>query len=354
MNTETIERASEVVGPAGTREVATQNPLLRIKAGIDALAVEAKAIDLSATALATVAGDKAVRAFRLKCVRLRTGADEAYETVNRPLLTQQREARSLLADIKAAIAAIEDPADMAIKASEAAAEQKRLAKIEAERQRVVALRERIDSIAAVARRAVGKSAADIESKIKLLVGVPIGDDFAELKTEAERVHAETLASLREMHAAVAAQEAESARLAAERAELERQRAEQEAQAAAARQAAEQKAAAERAEADRVAREAREAEERRLAAERAELQRQQEEAAAARRAEEEAAAAKRRREQQAADAAAENVRAAAPQMLAVLKAWQLAEETKDTAALRAARQARDVAIATAEAPSELPK
>jgi hypothetical protein len=217
-----IERADEVVDAVSTSTAVTAlTPLERLHDGIVALHEAAAAVDLTPAALATVAGDKAVRAIRAKCVALRTRVDEAYETVNRPLLDTQKRARRLAAEIKEAIAAVEDPADAAIKADEARRDRERKARAAAEEQRRAALRARIDSIAGLARRAVGKGSADITEKIRIATAQEIGDDFADMKSDAQRVHAETLAALRELLAAAQAHEAEQATLAAERARLER-------------------------------------------------------------------------------------------------------------------------------------
>jgi hypothetical protein len=216
MTPDIIDRADEVVDAAPPTALAPLTPLERIKAGLEAVTAEAAQLDLSPTAIATTAGDEAVRTFRRKCVRLRTAADEAYETLNRPMLDMQRRARALLADIKTAIEAVEGPADAAIKVAEAAAEQRRLARLEEQRKRIAALRERIDSIAGIARRAVGKTSADITAKIQLAVALDIGDDFGDLKAEAERVRTDTLTSLRELLVATAESEAQAERAQAER------------------------------------------------------------------------------------------------------------------------------------------
>jgi colicin import membrane protein len=274
--------------------------------------------------LTTTKGDKEARGARLELVRLRTSLEAKRKELKAPALERSRLIDDEAKRITSAILELETPIDQQIQAAEQKKEAERLAKIEAERQRVATLRARIESITSVALRAVGKPAAEVEAKIKLLVGITIGPDYAEFKAEAEAAHADTLAKLRDMHAAALAAEAEAARLAEERAELERLRAEQaererverermateqariaaeqraeaerlealareqrerlaaeEAAAKAEREAADRAAAAERAEQDRIAREAREAEQRRLDEQAAELRRQQESAEAER-------------------------------------------------------------------------
>lgn len=309
------EVADQVVdGPSRGTALSPLSPLERIKAGLVQLATEAKPFDVT-----TSAGEKAARVFRAKCVSLRTAVDEAYETVNRPLLAVQRDARALRDDVKAQVAALEEPVNAQIKAEEARREVERIRKAEVEASRIAALHTRIDEIKAIAARAVGKPSAEIEQKIQLVVGMTIGDTYQELKPAAEQAQAATLATLRELLAAALVQEENARQLAAERAELARRRAAQDeaervererqvrlqleaderiareraefeaekaamraaqeridAQARAEREAADRQAAAERAEADRVARVAREAEEQRLFDERTVLRREQQE------------------------------------------------------------------------------
>jgi colicin import membrane protein len=322
---DTVETASEVVDAKVKGEVTPLDPLKKIEAGLATLKAEQQAFDLT-----TAAGEKAARVYRAKCVSLRTAIDEAYDTVNRPLLTIQRDARALRDEVKAGVKELEDPVDKAIKDVEAAREQERIRKAEIEASRIAALHERIDAIKAIAARAVGKPSAEIEQKIQLVVGMTIGDTYQELKPAAEQAHAATLATLRELLAAALVQEDDARRLAEERAELARRQAEQaereraerervaaeqraaqarideqraaiareEAEARQRREAADREAAAARDKADREARERREAEEQRLATERAALRREQEERD---RQEREAAEARQRAEREAAEA-----------------------------------------------------
>lgn len=141
-----------------------------------------------------------------------------------------------------------------------------------ERERVAAIRAKIDSIKARATAALRLPAAEVTALIESMPAVD--DTFAELAAEAANVRAATLDYLTELRDTKTAQEAEAARLAAERAEFDRQQQEQARRDAEAREAlrrqqeadaAERKrlddeAAAQRAEQDRIAREAREREE----------------------------------------------------------------------------------------------
>jgi colicin import membrane protein len=322
---DTVETASEVVDAKAKGAVTPLDPLKKIEAGLAVLKGEQQNFDLT-----TAAGEKAARVYRAKCVSLRTAIDEAYDTVNRPLLTIQRDARALRDEVKDGVKKLEDPVDKAIKEVEAARELERIRKAELEAARIAGLHERIDAIKAIAARAVGKPSAEIEQKIQLVVGMTIDDKFQELKPAAEQAQAATLATLRELLAAALVQEDDARRLAEERIELARRQAEQaereraerervaaeqraaqarideqraaiareEAEARQRREAADREAAAAREAADREARERREAEELRIANERAALRREQEERD---RQEREATEARQRAEREAAEA-----------------------------------------------------
>jgi colicin import membrane protein len=262
----------------------------------------------------TTKGNADARAARLELVKLRTSLEAKRKELKAPALERSRLIDDEAKRISSEILALETPIDEQIKADEARREREREARAEAERQRVAAIREQIEQIAAVARRAVGKPAADVEAKIKLVVAIAVDDRFAEFQPEAARVHGETLATLRELLAAAQSQEAEAARLAAERAALERERAEQAERDRIERERMAAEAAAQRAQIEREQAEARarqQAEADRLAAER----RAEEERAAAARAEQEAREAAARAERERADREAAEARAAADRQAA---------------------------------------
>lgn len=370
-----MEVAQEVMDAPADAKAGAPEPITTAVAEYDptaqALNELRKRLANRAYDLRTVKGNDEARADRKKLVSLRTSLEKLRLDMNRGDRATIEE-RIKLRDTEArriteAIEELETPIDEQIKADEARREQERQEKIEAEARRVAAIRARIEQITAVALRAVGQPAAEIEAKIKLVVGITIGTDFVEFQAEAELAKAETLNRLRELHAAAVAAEAEAAKVAAERAELARLRAEQEerdrverervaeqqrveaarlataraafeqeqrearerweradAEARAAREEADRRAAAERAEADRIAHEARAAEEQRLATERERLRQQQEEQDRIARAQREAeerreadARAERRRQEEAAAAADQRVRDAASQLLQAL-------------------------------------
>lgn len=247
-------------------------------------------------------------------------AREDATAFSKAVIAEERRLCSLIEPEETRLQTLQDEWD-------AAREAERQAKLRAEQERIEAHRDAIDWIRAYPVRAAQLPSEGVQSVIDSLAGLDVGaDKFEEFAPAADKAKSETLAALRDLHAAALAREAEAARLQAEREELARLRAEQEArdaaerariageqkaeadrlaaeraqfaaeqraarekqaeldrQAAAARRLADEKAAAERAEADRKAaaeraeaeailRQAREAEERRIAAERAEAER----------------------------------------------------------------------------------
>lgn len=249
----------------------------------------------------------------------RTALEAKRKEIKAPALESCRLIDEEAKTITAALLELEEPIDAQIKAEEARKEAERAAKAEAERQRIARHQAVILYLRGIPADVASASADKVLAALNELEALDITSSLEEFQGQAQQTKDESLAKLREMHAAAVAheaeqarikaeQEAEAARIAAERAELARLRAEQEArdrEAAAAleveraaqeaelrkqREAQEAELRAQReaqAKADAEAAAARRAEESRLAAERAELRRQQEESAAAQRAAEEA-------------------------------------------------------------------
>lgn len=246
----------------------------------------------------TVAGDKAARAARSRCVSIRTSADAAYEGWNKPMLSKQREMRAVLATIKDGVKAVEEPIDAQIKA-----EEQRKAAIKAEKDRIElerqqAIQARIYSIGQYPVQAAGQCAAEIANLRITVSELPITTELYEHRAgEAMALQSDTINKLTQMHAAALAQEQEAVRLAEERAALEIKRQEQEAEAQRQREADAEKLAEERKaleaeqkrlKADRDAEDARQVaakaeQDRKDAAAAAEIKRQQDEVAEAQRA-----------------------------------------------------------------------
>jgi colicin import membrane protein len=264
----------------------------------------------------TTAGMKAAIAARAEIREPRIATEKARKAGKAPLLALGKSIDERAKQITLRLTAIEDPVDAQIKAEEERKEAERQARIEAERQRVAKIRERISYISYYATRYAGMPSTKLREARAMVADEPITDDiYAEFGPEAIAVRTATLATIDGMIESALAHEAEQARIIAERAELARlreeemarqriaqaQREKEEAEARARRaeedriareqrEADEAKAQAERDEADRIARETREAEAEQLAAERAEIARQQAiiDAENRRRAEDEAA------------------------------------------------------------------
>ena len=312
MNTETIETADEVVDRAEIKDGAVLVEYSRTAAALADLQARYKGAEFDLT---TTAGDKAARAARLELKTLRTSLEAKRQEFKAPALEFGRRIDAEAKRLTTEILALESPIDQQIKADEERREAERAARAEAERQRVAAIRQRIDNMQALVNRCAGADSATIAARVGLLQSIAIDDTFAEFSGEAEMCKTSALAQLSELHAASVAaeqeaarikaeQEAEAARLAAERAEQQRIAAEQaeqarvlreqqealQAQQLAAQQEIERQQAeaqAQRDEADRQARERLAAEQRRLDEQRAELERQQQAQEAARQAIEQA-------------------------------------------------------------------
>ena len=238
--------------------------------------------------LTTTRGNEEARRARKELVSLRTGLEAKRKEIKAPLLAKAKLVDDEAKRITAELLQLEEPIDELIRADERRREEERAAREAAEKARVAGIRERIAAIVAQPVKAARiRSSALLRTAIDTLAAQEIDDSFEEFAGEARAAHAQSLDAMREMLAAIEAQEAEAARLREEREAQERaaaeaaaRLAEQERIALEAQEAEQARARAERAEADRIAREAREAEARRLAAERAEFERQQAEARAA--------------------------------------------------------------------------
>ncbi|MFK2876937.1 coiled-coil domain-containing protein [Rhodanobacter hydrolyticus] len=287
----------------------------------------------------TPKGMKEAKACTFELRTLRTNLEKRRAELKAPILARGKllddEAKRITAEIRA----MEEPIDVQIKAEEARAEAEKLAKLEAERQRVEGIARAIEEIRNVPGSLFGKPAVIVEGQLAKLRAQTLDIEFyAERFREAEDALAATIARVEQQLAAQREQEAEQKRMAAERAELERMRAENERlqrEADERRRADEARAAAERAEAERQAQAERDrlaAEERdREEAERAERQRQEAEARAAREALERA-----EREAREAELAAERERQAEEQRRLEAERAEL-ERQRRAAAAKAERE-----------------
>jgi hypothetical protein len=197
-------------------------------------------------------------------------------------------------------------------------EAERVAKEQAEANRIAAIRDRINDLRTTPVDLMNSAPDRLENAIadieEFVVTAEVFEEFADAARAAQ---VEVVAKLKEMHAAAVQKVEHEAQLARERVRAEQE--ERERQAAAARAEEERRAReireqeeADRREAQRRADEAmraeREAHEAKMAAERAEIARQQAEIAAERSRQEEEAEAKRQAEEAAARAEADRIRA----------------------------------------------
>lgn len=295
--------------------------------------------------VATTKGLDEAKKARQEVKGYRTALEAKRKEIKAPALERCRLIDDEAKTITAALLEIEGPIDQQIKAEEARKEAEKAAKVEAERQRVAAIRVQIEAIKNHAGFAVGKSADAILKILSGVEGFEIGEDFQEFKPDAEQAKAETLDKLKTLHTAQVEHEAEQARIDAERAELARLRAEAEArerEAAAARAEQERKDREARAEQERKDREAREAVDREQAAKLA-AERAAHEAELKKQREAQEAELKSQREAQAkADAEARALREAEEKRLAAERA-EIARQQAEAKAKADAEAAKKSAI-----------
>jgi len=345
-------------------ELLTLKPDAYVAAVYQSFGERLAAAKLSASAtdydVKTTAGMKVAIDRRATLRAIRVEVEKARKERKAPILEIGKLLDTRAKELTAEIEPLEDAHDALIKAEEARKEAEKQARIEAEKQRVAAIHERIADLRAQAAACAGHSSADIAENLALVEAAEITVDiYAELAGQAQLAKDETIAKLRELHAATVAREeqaarekaereAEAARLKAERDELERMKAEQAerdriaaeereraaAEAKAARDAEEARQRAEREAHEADMRRQREEQEAQLQAQRAELARQQAELDRLRREQEEAAE-RARREREAAERA-EQERIAAEQ--------RKAQEEAAAKQAEAERQAREKARA----------
>ena len=212
---------------------------------------------------------KKAKEARAELRGLRVALEKKRQELKAPVLERGRLLDSEAKRITEELVALEEPIDIQIKAEEARAEAERLAQLEAERQRVEAIQQKIQTLRDVAASLVGKPSVIIQGRLERLRSeAPTEEEFAEHFLTAQDAHTAAVARVEQQLQAQRDHEAEQRRIQQEREELERVRAENERlqrDAEKRRRADEERAAAARAEQERQEREAHEAEERRVAA-----------------------------------------------------------------------------------------
>jgi colicin import membrane protein len=206
----------------------------RVAAGIDELKTKYEGVLFDVT---TTKGMKEATDARAAIRAPRYEVEKVRKECKAPILALGKEIDARAARITGELLALEQPVHQQITAEEARKEAERKAKIEAERARVAAIQDDIEtSLRSVPGMMIGLGAALLDKAIQDVVTIHISAErFAEFTTAASAAKALTLSRLAEMHARQLAHEAEQQRLADERAELERQRIEQAAQADAERE-----------------------------------------------------------------------------------------------------------------------
>jgi hypothetical protein len=230
------EVADEVVGPA-TTAVAEFNQ-------IEASLAELSSMFEEEFDLTTTKGNQAARSLRAKVVTLRTSLDAMRLDKNRPHQAQIDANNELAKSIKKRIVALEEPLDAQIKADEQRRAIEKAAKEQAERERVAAIRARIEAIVPPADGLATASSDVINTALQALIAVPVTEElFAEFIDEAQGVKMRADAMLCTLLRGAQAREAAAAELARQQAEIARQREELEAQQRAQRAVAEERAQA---------------------------------------------------------------------------------------------------------------
>ncbi len=221
----------------------------------------------------TAAGMKQAIAGRAAYRSPRIALEAARKAAKAPLLTTGREIDAFAKSVEKRLLEGESHYDDQIKAEESRKEAERQAKIEAERERVAGIQERIAELRG--HPSLPMQSALIAEHISDLRAIVVDESFQEFMVQAEAVRTQGIARLQALHDEALAREQEAKRLAdeaaalaAERAELERQRVEDERQRTEA-----ERIAAEEAERKRVQaiEDARLAEERRIAREKQEAE-----------------------------------------------------------------------------------
>jgi hypothetical protein len=340
---------TEILDAAPIIDTALTSSLKRVQsevAAFDKIAAGLAALEQAHPAslvvdVTTTAGMKQAIAGRAAYREPRINVEKARKAAKAPVLELGKQIDQFAANLESQLRIGESNYDDQIKAEEARKEAERTAKAEAERVRVALHLAGVQEIRDHINEVVGASSDCIERRIAEVAQYQCGTAWEEFQGQAITARDETIAKLREMHAAAVAheaeqarikaeQEAEAARIAAEREELARLRAEQEAR--------ERAAAAERAEQERKDREARQAAEAQAAKELAEQRAKQE------------AELKAQREAQEAELAAQ--RAAQAKIEAEAKAKRDAEAARIAAERaefeRQQREAEQARIAEAEA------
>jgi len=243
----------------------------RVRTALSSPDVEAefRALAASSVSISSITNEASYQechAARMRLVKARTSTAKRGKDVREDA---QAFAKAVIAEEKRLIGIIE-PEEARLQALQKAEDDKREAKIRAERERVEGIEQQIARMEARPLSCVGMSSEKLAATIEFLKSANVGEWAQEFTEKAQAAKDKSIATLEQLHAgAVAAEQAaaeEAAKIAAEKAELERLRAADKARAEAeAKSQAEARAKLEAEE--RAAREQREAADRAAQAER---------------------------------------------------------------------------------------
>jgi hypothetical protein len=174
---------------------------------------------------------------RIAIEKAAKAAREDATAFSKSVITEEKRLVAITAEEEARLFELRDTYDAKVRQEKEEAERK-------ERERVAAIREKIDTIKNLPIESAADNAETLGATLDDLRGFEITfEDFAEFQDEARAARDASIASLTTMHAAASAREAAEAALAAQREEIERQQRElAEQQAAIDRQRAELEAA----------------------------------------------------------------------------------------------------------------
>lgn len=265
--------------------------------------------------VATTEGLDAAREARRVIRAPRYELEKLRKAAKAPILALGKQIDARAETITEQLLVLETPIDDQIKKREAEVEAARQAKVEAERKRVEALRQKLQNIAGAPARVANQRASIIRTELEDLQSLVIEEDeYAEFTEQARATREVVLQQLTTLHAERQAFEAEQERIRQEREQLEADRRRQEQEAAAERQrqaaAKAKQEAEERARREQQEREDRERRERIEAEDRERRERQAREDAE-RRAEAERLEAQRRELEEQAEAQRQREAAARP-------------------------------------------
>lgn len=203
----------------------------QLRAMLDESADITEVKDKDSRTMAHNAGMK-LKGARVAIEKTGKAARDDANAFAKAVIDEEKRLKSIIADEEARLFALRDEYDRKIEAERQARERQ-------ERERVEAIRSKIDAIKALPLDSANDTSAQLQQTLQDLQAFEIDDSFAEFKDEAAQVAAASIAALQVLWKTACDREAEAVRLqeerdrlAAERAEIERMRAEIAAQKAA--------------------------------------------------------------------------------------------------------------------------